>query len=269
MGDSRSFGDQAPQKAHLVRGTGGLQGEVADLRRDTDDGFVAMEAEIAEPGQAQANLELDIQATEGDTILIGADTYELVDALGAGIVGGAIEVLIGGSAAQQLLNMIATVNGLADAAVSPGAGTEAVLASAYNTDFLHIEHAQRAGGALRPGPKPGLALSETLTDDAEWDHHDLGRTGGDNPLRVVRHVINVDPDNLLVDFDIVVGGVPVLASVALVTDSSDVPDGTGKAASIVLTIVQARNAVTVDLDSGGTDTVDTDKVYLDITYLAA
>lgn len=44
MGNSRFFGSKAPVKPHLIRGSGGLQGEIADLRRDIDESFVDLEA---------------------------------------------------------------------------------------------------------------------------------------------------------------------------------------------------------------------------------
>lgn len=47
MGDSKFFGSQGPAKPHLVRGPGGLSGEVYDLRKDVDIGFETMEAETA------------------------------------------------------------------------------------------------------------------------------------------------------------------------------------------------------------------------------
>lgn len=44
---SRSFGFEKPEHPHLVQpGKGGVGGEVGDLRRDVEDAFVALEAEV-------------------------------------------------------------------------------------------------------------------------------------------------------------------------------------------------------------------------------
>jgi len=266
MGDSRSFGAQSPELAHLVRGSGGLSGEVNDLRGDVDEGFQAMEAEVSGAAVAAAHLQLDVQATEGDTVTIGGDVYEFVDTIGAGVAGG-IEVLVGGSAAQQLLNIIAAMNRTSTIGTeSSGHGEENVRGSAYNTDFLRVEWSNKPGGDPLPGPKPNVALAESLTDTATWDHENLNRTGGNVSTKKVVHEIDVDAVNLATDFDVVAPGELVSSQVLYVTDAAGDVDVTGKAASIVLTNVPARNAVTVGLDDGATDPVVTDKVFLEITY---
>ncbi|MCK4306551.1 MAG: hypothetical protein KAY24_20075 [Candidatus Eisenbacteria sp.] len=67
---SKSFGTQRAQKAHLLRGSGGLQAEVQDVRNDTEDGFQALEARTGFP-------ELDAvdgagpSAAGGDMVLLG------------------------------------------------------------------------------------------------------------------------------------------------------------------------------------------------------
>jgi hypothetical protein len=43
MGTSNLFGAKGPDKPHLVRGTGGLAGEVSDLRDDIDESFQDLE----------------------------------------------------------------------------------------------------------------------------------------------------------------------------------------------------------------------------------
>lgn len=267
MGDSRSFGGQSPARAHLVRGSGGLAGEVNDLRGDVDEGFEAMEGEISGAAVPAAHLQLDVQATEGDLVNIGDDTYELVDALGNGVEAGAIEVLIT-DAATQLVNIIAAINGTQAAAQASGRGTAKVLASAYNTDFLRLEASTHGGGAAVTGEKPDLALDVTLVDTAVWDHENLGRTGGNTGTKKVVHEVNVDALNLAADFDLVAPGELLSSQVLYVTDIGGAIDATGKAASIILTDVPARNAVTVDFDGGATDPVATDKVFVEMTYLA-
>lgn len=44
---SRSFGSKRPTRQNLVRAGHGLRGEVADLRKDVDDAFLALEEELA------------------------------------------------------------------------------------------------------------------------------------------------------------------------------------------------------------------------------
>lgn len=267
---SRSFGTKVPQKIHLVRGTGGLQGEIADLRADTEEAFLSMEADTGGgQGIAQANIRLNTQPTATDTITIGSNVYEFKALItDAPTTPGNIVVLRGASAAAALANIIAAINGASGLGTTYSAkGTALVKASIYNTDFLHIEAAEAAGGAVVPGLKPNIALSDALTAVIAWDHENLGRTGGDVALKKVVHQIVVDAVNLAANFDVVAPGVITKAEVLYVTNAAGVVDTTGKGASAVLTIVPARNAVTVDFHTGGTDPVATDKVYLQITYV--
>jgi len=265
---SRSFGLKVPQKAHLVRGTGGLQGEIADLRADAEEAFLSAEADTGGgQGIAQANIRMNTQPTATDTITIGADVYEFVATLGSQ-TGSHIGVLRGASAAAALANIIAAINGAAGLGTTYSAkGAALVKASIYNTDFLHIEAAEAAGGAVVPGLKPNIAISDALTASIAWDHENLGRTGGNVALKKVVHQIVVDATNLAADFDVVAPGVVTKAEVLYVTNAAGVVDTSGKAASIVLAIVAARNAVTVDFNTGSTDPVATDLVYLQITYV--
>jgi len=67
---SKAFGAQVASKPHLVRGTGGLAGEVSDLRGDVEQGFLNAEARTGNP-------ELDYlngtgpSASGGDMELVG------------------------------------------------------------------------------------------------------------------------------------------------------------------------------------------------------
>lgn len=47
--ESRAFSAQRAKKAHLLRGTGGLQAEIADLRDDVETGFLAAESRTGHP----------------------------------------------------------------------------------------------------------------------------------------------------------------------------------------------------------------------------
>jgi hypothetical protein len=269
MGDSRSFGAQVPQKGHLVRGSGGIAGEVADLRSDVDDGFLEMESEVAGPSQSQASLLLDTLATAADTVTIGADIYEYLALLTDAVTTpGNIGVLHGVDAAATLANIIEAINGTGVASgVSAGHGTESVLANAYNTNYLHIDKSAFPGGPEVPGDGPNVALAASLTSGDVWDHLNLSATGWDGGLKKQLIRVVVDATNLAAAFDLAVGFTPLLASVVLVTDAAGVPDGTGKGSDLPITLVPARLAVTVDLDGGTVDPVATDIVYIEVQGL--
>jgi len=266
---SRAFGAKVPAKGHLVRGTGGLVGEINDLRADVEEGFVTLEGEESGAAVAQANIRLNTQPTAADTITIGTDVYEFKAALtDAPTTVGNILVLRGVSAAAALANVIAAINGAVGQGTTYSAkGKLAVVASIYNTDFLHIECAVSPGGVTDPGTKPNYALSDALTAAVAWDQNNLGLTGGNFGVKRVTHVITVDAYNLLNDFDLVAPGKVVSSAVLFVTNAAGDVDATGKGASIILTNVSARNAVTVNLDGGSTDPVATDRVYLQVTYI--
>lgn len=250
---SRSFSTQAASVPHLSKG------EIADLRSDVEEGFKALESEVAEPITPGSQLLLDVQPTEGDFITIGTDKYEWVDTAGAGVEAGAHEVLTGADAAEALANVVASINENA---------TINVVASVYNTNYLLVQKAKFPGGPIDTG-NISAVLAESLTDSEVWANDNLSEIGGEGEFKKARFKIAVTTANLATTFDLIVPGVPVAVSSPLATDDSDVPDTTGKGASVAgaCTIVQARNAVTVDLDGGDTDPVDTDIVYLDVLYL--
>ena len=47
--ESKAFGSQRAAKAHLVRGGGGLSGEIVDLRKDVEEGFQNLEERAGYP----------------------------------------------------------------------------------------------------------------------------------------------------------------------------------------------------------------------------
>lgn len=75
MKESKAFGSQRGQKAHLLLGTGGLAGEIADLRKDVEEGFENLEERSGYP-------ELDYvdgagpAAAGGDMILVGRNLLQ-------------------------------------------------------------------------------------------------------------------------------------------------------------------------------------------------
>jgi hypothetical protein len=262
---SRSFSSKQAQKAHLVRGTGGWQGEIADVRSDAEEGFQAVEFETSGVGTAQANIRLNTQPTATDTITIGTDVYEFVATLGSQ-TGTHIGVLRGAAAANSRANIVAAINGAAGLGTTYSAkGKMAVVASIYNSDFLHLDCAAAPGQAAEPGTKPNIALSDALTASVAWDHENLGRLGGNISVKKALHQLVVDAVNVAAAFDVKVPGTLISAAVVTCTNAAGVVD-TVKAAAVALTLVAARNAVTVDLTGVG-HPVATDLVYLQIVYI--
>lgn len=73
--ESKAFGTQRAAKAHLLRGGGGLSGEIADLRNDVEEGFQNLEAMAGFPfldfvdGAGPA-------AAGGDMVLVGRNLLQ-------------------------------------------------------------------------------------------------------------------------------------------------------------------------------------------------
>lgn len=93
MGSSTFFGAKAPALPHLVRGTGGLAGEINDLRSDIDEAFVASEAaeaSAAAGGFLRVDHFVDPATADPDGVKLSfassatATTYGTADFDGAG-----------------------------------------------------------------------------------------------------------------------------------------------------------------------------------------
>jgi len=258
MGDSRSFGSKGPARPHLISGVGGLKGEIADLRTDVDTSFTSLETEVRGHVYPQAEMQIDGAPTEGDVVVIGDDTYEFVDAAGNGVVSGGIEVVFT-DAADALTGIVAAINTL---------GTEKVVASVANTDYLHIEAADKRGGTPVPVPGPDIELDETFdSDDAVWNVENLNVYLTAEVKKVTIKIV-VDADMLAGAFDIVVPFSAKLATCTIVTDAAGALDGT-KAADVNgnLTPDEDNNLVNVDMSGGGAAPVATDIVYIDVVGL--
>jgi hypothetical protein len=261
---SKSFSGQANVVPHLAQSHGALK-EIVDLRQDVEKAFIVMEAQDEAPYAAQANIRMNTQPTAADTITIGADIYEfkalLTDAV---TTPGNIAVLRGASAPAALANIIAAINGTGkQTSVSASNGTVKVKASIYNTDFLHVEPSiDVPGGTVQLGVGPNIALSDGLTAAVNWDHTNLSKAGFDGSVRRAMVRITVDATNLANDFDVVLPFKPLKVSLFAITDNADAPSASKTVGT--LTLVQARNAITVDLDGGATDPVATDIVYLEV-----
>jgi len=70
--ESRAFGSQRARKAHLLRGTGGLSAEIADLRNDVEEGFQNAEEKTGYPELDYHDLDGGaVAAAGGDLTLVG------------------------------------------------------------------------------------------------------------------------------------------------------------------------------------------------------
>lgn len=93
--ESKAFGSQRAKKAHLMRGTGGLSAEIADVRADVEEGFQNLEERTGYP-------ELDfhdltdgaIAAAGGDVTLIGRELLQGQTFDKLNVVEGAFDMLI-------------------------------------------------------------------------------------------------------------------------------------------------------------------------------
>ena len=72
MGDSVYFGGQSPVREHLVRGSGGLAGEINDLRGDIDEAFETMEG----GGMVRCDVFVDPPAADPDGIKVSFATQD-------------------------------------------------------------------------------------------------------------------------------------------------------------------------------------------------
>lgn len=75
--ESRAFGSQRARKAHLLRGTGGLQAEIQDLRNDVEEGFQNMEDRAGYPELDYHDLtDGAVAAAGGDITLVGRNLLQ-------------------------------------------------------------------------------------------------------------------------------------------------------------------------------------------------
>jgi hypothetical protein len=96
---SRSFGDKVSRRPHLVRaGKGGVAGEIGDLRRDIEEAFVSLEAEVEAGGGGVGNTyfpDVSIQSPYENSIQV-----------------------VGGLFKYQVVGYVVTVSGILD--IDPG-----------------------------------------------------------------------------------------------------------------------------------------------------
>lgn len=159
--ESKAFGSQRAAKAHLVRGSGGLSGEIVDLRKDVEEGFQNLEERAgfpelyyidgAGPSAAGADMILKganlLQGQSFDVLALWAGTSMVtITCLKPGKSPFTIEVTGGGTAGAE------TVTKTGDAFVvdiEPGVSTADQIATAINADGADSDGYLRAasGGA--------------------------------------------------------------------------------------------------------------------------
>lgn len=154
-----------------------------------------------------AAISLATNPTATDTLTIGADVYEFQAAAADLAADGNIAVLIGGSAAATLANLIAAINGSADSAhasifqtdsTTPalGRGTEDITALDAGSGILAIFPSVGQGaGVPAVGAAPSIALSDALTAAVSWDRANLSAAPGgaaDSKVQrcVIRHAVS-------------------------------------------------------------------------------
>lgn len=234
------FGTKGPDRPHLIAGTGGLAGEVADLRDDLEETFVALEAVYPRDDGYIGNAELvmSAQPVAGNTIGIGADTYEF-DGVGANI-----NVTIAGSAALTRAALITAINTL---------GTEAVFAD-ENGNNVRIQFADAAGGTPIVGTPTSMVLTEVITDAADvWNQANLNATGGPAVTKHASGTITVTAENLATLVELPMSFTPV-GVLWLAFASGGIPKAT------TATVVIDGDSLKFDFDAGGTPLVATDYV---------
>ena len=145
---SKSFGAQKAQRPHLVMPGGGVAGEVNDLRRDANQGFMVCEARTgfpeldwvdgAGPLVAGGDIVLKgrnlLQSTTFDTLTVGTGTAALTfTMLAPGNSGYSLKIVDAGSLSVTVASEVVTVN------VNAGTTTAAQVATEFN----------KAGGTMK------------------------------------------------------------------------------------------------------------------------
>jgi hypothetical protein len=157
--ESKAFGSQRAQKAHLLLGSGGLSSEINDLRRDTEEGFQNLEGRAGFPalnyGEAPVAAGGDVTLT-GENLLQGQtfDSLALwsgtsmvtITALTPGDSPFTIEITDGATAGSEVVTK--TLNAFV-IQIEAGVSTADQIATALNADGADSDGYLRAasGGA--------------------------------------------------------------------------------------------------------------------------
>jgi len=174
MGSS-SFGSARRPSGKKFR-DGTIAEALDDLYSDIDGAFSVAETTGA---ALRANLHMDVVPTAGDTVSIGADTYEFRGAAGQMSNDAFIGVLIGGDAQTSLANLGNAINGagtgatdgiLDNAGTAPCAlvnGTEPIGALAPGANDMPITCLGPDGTETAGFPAANIVLADNLSDGGD------------------------------------------------------------------------------------------------------
>ncbi len=179
--ESKAFGSQRARKQHLLRGTGGLSAEIADLRNDVEEGFQNAEAKSSYPAldaldpatllaAGQASLKLVgralLQGQTFDTLTSGlANAAVAVTMLKPGNSGVSLVVAQGAGALSAVL-----ADDLLTVTLAVGASTATEVTAAINAaaSCIGVIHAV-AGGT---GSDDVLVAAQTALAGGVGDYAD-------------------------------------------------------------------------------------------------
>ena len=159
--ESKAFGSQRAAKAHLVRGSGGLAGEIGDLRSDVEEGFQNLEARAdfpelyyidgAGPSAAGADMVLKganfLQGQSFDELELWDGTSQVViTCLKPGDSPFTIEITAGASAGAEV---VTKTDNAFEIQIEVGVSTAEQIATAINANSADSDGYLRAaaGGA--------------------------------------------------------------------------------------------------------------------------
>lgn len=138
-----------------------------------------------------ARLPMSVQPTHEDIVTVGRNTYQFLDDGTSTVVtnDAYIAVDLGADAAAARANLIAAINGTADAksgtytladeeTAADGIGYEKVYAAETGT-FVRVRPAVKQGGSIDYRAAADITLSATLTTSAAWNVTSLDKAGLD------------------------------------------------------------------------------------------
>ena len=187
--ESKAFGSQRAYKAHLVRGTGGLSGEIGDLRGDVEEGFQNLEARAdfpelyyidgAGPSAAGADMILKganfLQGQSFDELTLWEGTSEVViTCLKPGDSPFTIEITDGATAGSEVVTK--TGNAF-EIQIEVGVSTADQIAEAINDDAADSDGYLRAasGGA---GTTNAIAAATAMAGGVGTFAENVVKVGG-------------------------------------------------------------------------------------------
>lgn len=191
--ESRAFGSQRAQKVHLLRGGGGLSGEIADLRNDIEEGFQNLEKRASFPevtfidgtGPSAAGADMIIKGTnllQGQTFdaltLWEGTSAVVITCLTPGKSPFTIQVTDGATAGSEVVTK--TANAFV-VQIEVGVSTADQIATAINADGADSDGYLRAasGGS---GTTNAVAAATAMSGGVGTFAENLVTVGGNTCL---------------------------------------------------------------------------------------